>query len=76
MQLNKNAVVAGVAAGVGAVSASANAALDPAVAAAFTTLNTSFTDLITAAYPVMIAISVGLVIFGLVKMFIHKAAGR
>lgn len=58
------------------VAGSSQAALDPSVSAAFTTLSASFNDLLTAAYPVMISITVGLTIFGLVKMFIHKAAGK
>ena len=53
-----------------------HAALDPSITAAFTALQTSFAELLAAAYPVMIAITVGLVIFGMVKMFIHKAAGK
>lgn len=54
----------------------AQAALDPNIATGLTSLQTDFTALMALVYPVMIAITVALVIFGLVKMFIHKAAGK
>jgi hypothetical protein len=57
----------------GLIATSADAALDPAIASAFTTLQTNFTDLLAAAYPVMVVITVGLVIFGMVKMFIRRS---
>lgn len=52
------------------------AVLDPAIVAGLGTVLTSFNELLAAVYPIMIAISVGLVVFGLVKMFIHKSAGK
>lgn len=57
----------------GVTATSANAALDPAIQSAFNTLQSSFGELLTAAYPVMITIAVGLVIFGMVKMFIRRS---
>lgn len=72
----KHGVEVSIVGGALTMATNAKAALDPAVAGAFTALQSSFDDLLTAAYPVMISITVALVIFGLVKMFIHKAAGR
>lgn len=72
----KYSVVAGVTALGAMVASSANAALDPNIATGLTSLQTDFTSLMTLVYPIMISISVALVVFGLVKMFIHKAAGK
>lgn len=58
------------------VSTSSNAALNAGVADGFTALTADFNSLLTLAYPVMITIVVALVIFGMVKGFIHKAAGK
>ena len=75
-----NAHRSGVAAGAGTgllfLSQSSNAALNAGVADGFTALTTDFNSLLTLAYPVMITIVVALVIFGMVKGFIHKAAGK
>lgn len=64
--------------GVGLVvgAGSAQAAIPVEVGAGFTAVLADFTALLALAYPLMIAIVTGLVIFGMVKMFIHKAAGR
>ena len=72
----KYSVVAGVTALGAMVASSANAALDPNIATGLTSLQTDFTSLMTLVYPIMISISVALVVFGSVKMFIHKAAGK
>lgn len=55
---------------------SAHAALDAGVAAGMATVQTDFEALLALAYPIMISITVALVIFNLVKMFIHKSAGK
>lgn len=72
----KAAVVGGVAGlfGVSVASQDANAALDANIALGLTALQTDFNSLMALVYPVMIAITVALVIFGLVKMFIHRSA--
>lgn len=72
----KAAVVGGVAGllGLGAGSQDANAALDPNIATGLTALQTDFNSLMALVYPVAISITVALVIFGLVKMFIHRSA--
>lgn len=72
----KYGVVAGVTAFGAMAASSANAVLDPNIALGLTSLQTDFTALMTLVYPIMISISVALVVFGLVKMFIHKAAGK
>lgn len=72
----KYAVVGGTVAGSLAVVNQANAALDAGVATGMATVQTDFTALLALAYPIMISITVSLVIFGLVKMFIHKSAGK
>lgn len=72
----KYSIVAGITAAGAMVVESANAALDPNIATGLTSLQTDFTSLMTLVYPIMISISVALVVFGLVKMFIHKAAGK
>lgn len=75
-----NAHRAGVSAGVGGAlvvaAANSNAALNAGVATGLTDLTADFNSLLTLAYPVMITITVALVIFGMVKSFIHKAAGK
>lgn len=55
---------------------SAHAALDAGIATGFTAVATDFAALLALAYPLLITITTGLVIFGMVKMFIHKAAGK
>lgn len=72
----KAAVVGGVAGvlGLGAASQDANAALDANIALGLTSLQTDFDALMALVYPVAISITVALVIFGLVKMFIHRSA--
>lgn len=75
-----NAHRAGVAAGAGGalvvISGSSQAVLNGGVATGLTTLTTDFNSLLDLAYPVMITIVVAMVIFGMVKGFIHKAAGK
>lgn len=73
---NSAPAVAGAGAAALTVSESSQAALDPAVATAFTGLAGDFGSLMTAAYPVMITIATGLAVFGLVRMMIHKGAGK
>lgn len=70
----KYAVVGGAVAGGLSVVGSANAALDPNIATGLTALQTDFNSLMALVYPVAISIAVALVIFGLVKMFIHRSA--
>ncbi len=76
VQSAKAAVVGGVAGvlGLGAASQDANAALDANIALGLTALETDFNSLMALVYPVAISITVALVIFGLVKMFIHRSA--
>ena len=76
VQTAKAAVVGGVAGvlGLGAASQDANAALDANIALGLTALETDFNALMALVYPVAISITVALVIFGLVKMFIHRSA--
>ena len=62
--------------GLVATAASAVVALDPAISTGFTTVEDNFTALLALAYPYMIMITTGLIVFGLVKMFIHKGAGK
>ena len=70
----QNAVVIAVGAGSAVAAGSASAALDLSIAAGFTTLQTDFNALMAIVYPVAISITVALVVFGLVKMFIHRSA--
>jgi len=56
--------------------ASATVTLDPAIAVGFTTVQDNFSALLTLAYPYMVTITCGLIVFGLVKMFIKKGAGH
>lgn len=72
------AVVVSTGAAVGSlVSAKpASAALDPSIATGLTQVQTDFTALLGLVYPIMISITAAIVIFGLAKMFIHKAAGK
>lgn len=56
------------------ISEAANAALDTNIATGLTALKTDFDSLMALVYPIAIGITTALVIFGLVKMFIHKAA--
>jgi len=53
---------------------SAQAALDPAVSDAFTTVTSSATDILPVMYTAMAAITGGFVVFGLVKKGIRKVA--
>lgn len=62
--------------GLAVVSTNSHAALNAGVATGLTDLTADFNSLLTLAYPVMITITVALVIFGMVKSFIHKAAGK
>lgn len=62
--------------GVLAMVSSAFAALDASIATGLTSVQTDFNALLALVYPIMISITVALVIFGLVKMFIHKSAGK
>lgn len=73
----RNLVVA-IASGAGllAVGTSANAALDPAIALGLTAFQTDFNALLSLVYPIAIGVTTALVIFGLVKMFIHRSAGK
>lgn len=75
---NKTAAISGLAGAgiVAAGSASAVVTLDPAIATGFTTVQDNFAALLGLAYPYMVTITTGLIIFGLVKMFIHKGAGK
>ena len=57
-----------------AVVGQAQAVLDPAIVTGLGTVQTSFNELLAAVYPIMISITVSLVVFGLVKMFINRAA--
>lgn len=54
----------------------AHAVLDPAIVTGLGTVQTSFNELLAAVYPIMISIAVALVVFGLVRTFIYKAAGK
>jgi hypothetical protein len=58
----------------GLVAGNAHAALDTNIATGFASLQTDFSALMAIVYPVAISISVALVVFGLVKMFIHRSA--
>lgn len=60
--------------GLGFSAAQAQAALDANIALGLTSLQTDFNSLMALVYPVAISITVALVIFGLVKMFIHRSA--
>lgn len=71
-QVMKYGVVVGLVVG----ASSAQAAIPLEVSTGFTAVLTDFTALLALAYPLMISIVTGLVIFGMVKMFIHKAAGK
>lgn len=55
-------------------SGAASAALDPAIALAFTEVQTDGLALIGLAWPVVIAITVGLIMMGLFKKTAKKAA--
>lgn len=57
-------------------AATAQAALDASIATGLTSVQTDFTALLALVYPIMISITAAIVIFGLAKMFIHKAAGK
>lgn len=76
MKALKYGSAGGVAAGLVAASGSASAALDANIATGLTSLQTDFNSLIGLVYPVMIGITVAMVIFGLVKGFIHRAGGK
>lgn len=62
--------------GVLALASSAFAALDASIATGLTSVQTDFNSLLSLVYPIMISITAAVVIFGLAKMFIHKAAGK
>lgn len=72
----KAGLVAGVVTLGATVVSSANAALDASIATGLTSVQTDFTALLALVYPVMISVTAAIVIFGLAKMFIHKAAGK
>lgn len=76
MLTRKSGVLVSLAAGAAVLSGSANAVLDASIATGLTSLQTDFSALLSLVYPVMIAITVALVIFGLVKGFIKKAGGN
>lgn len=69
------AIVGGTGAILGSLFSSnpAQAALDPNIALGLASLKTDFDSLMAQVYPIAIAITTALVIFGLVKMFIHKS---
>lgn len=69
-------VVAGALVGLLGLVSSAHAALDASIATGLTSVQTDFTALLALVYPIMISITAGIVIFGLARMFIHKAAGK
>lgn len=73
MNENRVAAQAAVGAAVVTLSTQASAVLDPNIATGLTALKTDFDALMAVVYPIAIAITSALVIFGLVKMFIHKA---
>ncbi|MBI5658377.1 MAG: hypothetical protein HZC43_02245 [Nitrosomonadales bacterium] len=64
------------AAGLVGAAGSAHAAIPAEVGTGFTAVLTDFNALLALAYPLMIAIVTGMVIFGMVKGFIRKAAGH
>lgn len=70
------AVVLAAVTGLFGMVGAANAALDASIATGLTQVQTDFTALLALVYPVMISITAAIVIFGLAKMFIHKAAGK
>lgn len=72
MQLKHKA--AAIVAGFGAVMSSAHAALSTDQAAAFTAIQTTGTDMITAAWPVVIAIVGGLIGIKLFKKVSSRAS--
>ena len=76
MKYFKQAAKCGSLVGLLAVAGSANAALDASIATGLTSVQTDFTALLALVYPIMISITAAIVIFGLAKMFIHKAAGK
>lgn len=69
-------VVAGSLVGLVGLVGSAHAALDASIATGLATVQTDFTALLALVYPIMISITAAIVIFGLARMFIHKAAGK
>lgn len=73
---HRSGVAAGFGAGLSVIAGSSSAALNAGVATGLTSLETDFQSLLTLAYPTMITIVVAMVIFGMVKGFIHKAAGK
>lgn len=75
--MKKQSVVGvGVGGGLLVAAGSASAALDASIATGLTQVQTDFTALLALVYPIMISITAAIVIFGLAKMFIHKAAGK
>lgn len=72
--LKNRALVSGLLIGLTVVSGAANAALDASVATGFATVQTDFNSLMAIVYPVAIAITLAVVVFGLVKKFIKKSA--
>lgn len=76
MKTRNQALKYGSGAGLAVGATAAQAAIPLEVSTGFTAVLTDFTALLALAYPLMISIVTGLVIFGMVKMFIHKAAGK
>ena len=74
MKYRNVAIKYGSAVGLLGVAGAANAALDANIALGLTALETDFNALMALVYPVAISITVALVLFGLVKMFIHRSA--
>lgn len=74
MKYRTTALRVGLPFGLLGVAGSAHAALDPNIALGLSSLQTDFNSLMALVYPVAISITVALVIFGLVKMFIHRSA--
>ena len=70
----RNLLPSAVATGALLAAVSAHAALPAGATAFFTSVSTDFGDLLTAAYPVLIVITGGMIIMGLVKKVAKKAA--
>jgi len=72
-QLKNKVAAGGLGAAVLLASGSAHAELPAPVAAAFTTIETNFTDLETAGWPVVATITGGLILIKLFKKFANRA---
>ena len=59
-----------------AVSTSANAALDPAVATTFTSIQSDFTAMMGLVWPVIGVVFASLAIIGLVRAALHRGGVR